>query len=55
MAVNRLAQFFNMSLDSRLAGFDERFETLQASSAIFPRVSFPRWVLSDMKAKEVKW
>ena len=54
MAVDRLAQFFNMSSESRLAGFHERFETLQASLAIFPRMGFPRWVLSDLKAEEVE-
>lgn len=54
IAVNRLTHFFNMSSDRRLAGFDECFETLQASSALFPRVGFPRWVLSDVKAEEVE-
>jgi len=43
-----------MSSDGRLAGFDERFETLQVSSAIFPRLGFPRWVLSDVKAEEAE-
>ena len=47
MMVNRLAQFGHMSADRRLAGFDTRFETMQASLAIFPRVGFPRWVLSE--------
>lgn len=54
MMVNRLAQFGHMSSDRRLAGFDQRFETMQASSAIFSRMGFPRWVLSDMKAEEVE-
>jgi len=52
--VNRFAQFGHMSSDRRLAGFDQRFETMQASSAIFSRMGFPRWVLSDMKAEEVE-
>ena len=54
MMVNRLAQLCHMSADRRVAGFDTRFETMQASLAIFPRVGFPRWVLSDMKAEEVE-
>jgi len=54
MMVNRLAQFGHMSADRRLTGFDQRFETMQASLAIFPRMGFARWVLSDMKAKEVE-
>lgn len=54
MMVNRLAQFCHMSADRRLAGFDKCFETMQASLAVFPRMGFPRWVLSDMKAKEVE-
>jgi len=54
MMVNRLAQFCHMSADRRLAGFDQRFETMQASSAIFPRMGFPRWVVLNMKAKEVE-
>src|SRR5947208_16513711 len=51
MMVNRLAQFGHMSADRRLAGFDTRFETMQATLAIFPRMGFARWVLSNMKAK----
>jgi hypothetical protein len=54
MAVNRLTQFCHMSSDGRLAGFDERFETLQVSSAICPRRGFPRGVLSDVKAEELE-
>jgi hypothetical protein len=54
MMVNRLAQFCHMSADRRWAGFDKRFETMQASSAIFPRMGFPRWVVLNMKAKEVE-
>ena len=54
MMVNRFAQFGHMSADRRLAGFDTRFETMQATLAIFPRMGFARWVLSNMKAKEVE-
>ena len=52
-AVTRLTHFFTMSADRRLAGFDACFETLQASSAICPRVGLPHWVLSDVQAAEV--
>src|SRR5437870_1833154 len=54
MVVNRLAQFCHMSADRRVAGCDARFETLQASSAIFPSMGFPRWVGLHMQATEVE-
>jgi hypothetical protein len=54
MMVNRLAQFCHMAADRRLAGFDKRFETMQASLAILPRMGLSRWVLSAMKAEAVE-
>jgi hypothetical protein len=54
MMVNRRAQLGPMAAERRLAGFDTRFETMQASWAILPRMGFSRWVLSAMKAEAVE-
>src|SRR4029434_5635459 len=50
----RVAQLCHMSAGRRWSEFDTRCETMQASLAIFPRMGFARWVLSDMKAEEVE-
>ena len=54
MAVDRLAELFDMPVDSPFAGLDARFEAMQASSAVLPRLGSPDWVLSDVKAEEVE-
>jgi hypothetical protein len=54
LAVHRLPEFLDMSLDSCLAGLDARFEAMQASPAVLPRRGFSDRVLSDVKAEEVK-
>jgi hypothetical protein len=54
LAVHRLPEFLDMSLDSCLAGLDARFAAMQASPAVLPRLGFSDRVLSDVKAAAVK-
>jgi len=54
LAVYRLPQGLDMSLNRCWAGGDARFEAVQPSSAIFARLGFPHGVLSDLKAKKVE-
>ena len=54
MAVYRLSQGLDMPLNRCGAGGDARFEAVQTSSAIFARLGFPHWVLSDLKAEKVE-
>jgi hypothetical protein len=54
VAVHRLPEFLDMSLDSCLAGLDARFEAMPASPAVLPRLGCSDRVLPDGKAAEVK-
>jgi len=53
LMVKRLAPLCPMSADRRVAGFDQRFATMQASSASFPSMGFSRWVWADRQAEDV--
>jgi len=53
LAVYRLPQGLDMSLNRCWAGGDARFEAVQTSSAILARLGFPHRVWSDLQAEKV--
>jgi hypothetical protein len=54
VVVYYLADFREMSFDGLFTWLDDGFVSEHSSLCAFPRMSFPHWVLADMKSPEVK-